>query len=94
MSDDEIIAVVQAHKEGKQIEYKIRGSESHVWLSSVAPAWNFYDYDYRVKPEPRKLREWWIHKGGYGGEDQRWTIEDKPLVPCCDYIHVREVIDD
>jgi len=53
MSDDEIIAVVQAHKDGKQIQY--RGlSPYHQWHNcrDNSPLWNFPDLCYRVKPEP------------------------------------------
>lgn len=53
MTDKEIIAIVQAHIEGKQIQYydKI----NHKWqdCSDNAPCWNFSTTMYRVKPEPK-----------------------------------------
>lgn len=59
MTDDEIIAVVQAHKEGKSIEY--RAPESWPYWCPVLPSHRGFDFlrlEYRVKPEPRKPREW------------------------------------
>lgn len=59
MTHDEIIAVVQAHKNGKSIESRCREGSCHRWLESKDPGWNFYDYDYRVKLEPRVF---WINE--------------------------------
>lgn len=60
MSNDEIIAVVQAHKEGKQIEWRELGFQAeHMWMNAgEQPTWDFRHWEYRVKPEPRKPREW------------------------------------
>lgn len=63
MTDDEILTVVQAHKEGKKIECKGRHLSHPMipkwneWTDSN-PHWNFAEFDYRVAPEPRKPREW------------------------------------
>jgi hypothetical protein len=51
MTHDEMIAVIQAHKDGKQIQ--IRQYCGKVWADSFCPRWNFEDCVYRVKPEPR-----------------------------------------
>lgn len=53
MTHDEMIAVIQAHKEGKEIQFK---GESDSWLdvTVATPNWNFYDRVYRVKPTPTK----------------------------------------
>ena len=61
MAADEIIAVVQAHKEGKQIECRPRAGQQDDW-TKADPIWNFPFYDYRVKPEPPKPREWWLNE--------------------------------
>lgn len=68
MTDDEIIAVVTAHKEGKQIQYR-DSCRNTVWLD-VLPShigFDFRNLDYRVKPEPRKPREWvvWVNDLDY-----------------------------
>lgn len=49
MTHDEMIAIIQAHKAGKKIQYAEKGTE--VWIPCVnEPAWNFYCRDYRVDP--------------------------------------------
>jgi hypothetical protein len=60
MSDDEILAVVQAYKEGKKIQVcsPIEGAK---WHDCERPMWAFDNLDYRVAPEPRKPREWSVH---------------------------------
>lgn len=61
MTDKEIIEVIQAHIEGKQIQYY--DNVRYEWLDCEDnnPCWNFYSTDYRVKPEsnvrPYKDRE-------------------------------------
>lgn len=57
MTIDEMIAVLQAAKARKQIQYK-HHSETE-WYSVPEPLWDFNQNDYRVKPEPR---EWTLHK--------------------------------
>ena len=52
MSIDEQIAVMQAYKEGKKIEWKYN-NEIYGWSEVQDPAWNWRDLDYRVKPEIR-----------------------------------------
>jgi len=56
---DEMIAVMQAAKEGKTIECRISNAHalSH-WYEEKNPWWNWKEFDYRVKPgEPRRV---WI----------------------------------
>ncbi len=52
MEHDEIIAVVQAHKDGKDIQFFNRIDKR--WNGINPPAWDFASHDYRVKPEPRE----------------------------------------
>lgn len=53
MTDKEIIAVVQAHIEGKQIQFW--GENSQKWLDCAnnEPEWDFCSFDFRVKPKPK-----------------------------------------
>lgn len=51
MTDDEIIAVVKAHKEGKAIQFRLHGSRE-AWRVAHFPTWSFEGVEYRVKPEP------------------------------------------
>jgi hypothetical protein len=55
MTHDEMCAVIQAHKEGKEIE--VKGMHSITWSPATSPCWNFSHYDYRIKPipQPKKL---------------------------------------
>jgi hypothetical protein len=59
MTHDEMIAVIQAHKDGKVIQFRpriVRGE----WMTKpkgVAPNWNFDKTEYRVKPMPK---EYWL----------------------------------
>ena len=61
MIDKEIIAIVQAHIEGKQIQYY--NDNEHEWrdCANNKPCWEFSTTKYRVKPEskvrPYKDRE-------------------------------------
>lgn len=50
MTEDEIIAVVQAFKDGKRVERCVEGVG--VWKSAPFPIWNFDKYSYRVA-EPK-----------------------------------------
>ena len=54
---DHMIAVLQAAKEGKAIQYWARcnrGTDEN-WGDAPNPIWNWATYDYRVKPEPRRI---------------------------------------
>ena len=54
MTNEEIIAVVKAAEEGKQIQQMSKDSKRLEWHDVDNPNWNFYVLDYRVKPEPPK----------------------------------------
>lgn len=95
MTSDEIIEVVQAHKDGKQIECRSRSLMSEgSWRITATPAWEFPNYDYRVKREPREV---WIgvsKEHGYGpvydSREMAWLTS--PLTE--GVIRFREVLDD
>ena len=57
---DHMIAVMQAAKEGKAIQYRARGNRGtdENWGDAPSPIWNWAKYDYRVKPEPRRI---WVN---------------------------------
>lgn len=53
MTDEEIIAVVTAHKEGKMIEYCYKAEGNGIWSNCpLSICWNFGVFNYRIKPEP------------------------------------------
>ena len=67
MTPDEIIAVVQAHKEGKEIELQPKGVAPMGWAYTTDPVWDFHHFNYRVRPEPKpdliRYAHAWIHPG-------------------------------
>lgn len=59
MTIDEMIAVLQAHKAGKTVQFlDSRSNDETSWSDLTTGIFNFGLHDYRIKPEPR---EWWIH---------------------------------
>lgn len=52
------ISVMQAALEGKPIQGRKRCSDDH-WYT-VEPAWEWKTYEYRIAPEPRKPREFFV----------------------------------
>ena len=53
MTHEEMIAVIQAHKEGKAIE--VTGAGIDEWTVANSPLWDFNKYRYRVKRAPREI---------------------------------------
>lgn len=51
MTHDEMIAVIKAHKEGKTIEFRPNNNTSIKWVEVASPVWDFYEFEYREKPE-------------------------------------------
>lgn len=102
MTDTEIIEVVTAHKEGKKIQHRFKDDDFYQedgWgesTSGMQMAWNFSRFDYRVAPEPRKLREYWIDSNASNGPWSCWNyVPSYPsgsLEQQC-LVHVREVDD-
>jgi hypothetical protein len=55
MTHDEMIAVIQAHKEGKTIYCKAKFKSVDKWEVSTAPGFNFNAFDYKVRKEPQVI---------------------------------------
>lgn len=69
MKHDEMIAVIQAHKDGKTVEQRRKGCD-HGWAERKGPlslSFNFFTFDYRIKPEPRVLYAWFNSDGVFIG---------------------------
>lgn len=91
MTHDEMIAVIQAHKDGKSILFRVIDSNGN-WMESN-PSFDFSNYEYRIKPEPPK--EWWFVKNIGEHERYGWSRHEVQQVGV-DYleqIHVREVLE-
>lgn len=85
MTFDEMIAVLQAAKEGKQIEYRNVHREG-TWLNATFNHWDFFDYEYRIKSEPR---ECWVAEKQLAGHLDKELIEKTWE---CKAIRMREVL--
>lgn len=105
MSDEEILAIVQAAMESNEIQQKaIRWHDSGVWAAARRHedgqvSWDFDSNRYRVKPEPRELWEGWVVRRGDMKprvfEDEilaREFCENSYLSLDC-IVHVREVLE-
>jgi hypothetical protein len=94
MTNDDILSVVQANKEGRMIQWQARTLETSPWQDAVNPTWDFYRCNYRVKPQPR---EWWVIKCSAvdNGEPHIYPAGNKPVTcsNCIERVHVREVIE-
>lgn len=56
MNTEKMRAVMLAADEGKDIEYRKRGrTGARNWNVAIAPAWDWVTWEYRVKPEPRRV---------------------------------------
>lgn len=51
----EAIAVMQAFAAGQEVQLRHRGAPGNEWQKYPAsdPKWNWEEFDYRVKPQPR-----------------------------------------
>lgn len=54
---DEMIAVIQAHKEGKKLECRACWDLKGTWMGVGAPVFSFNQTEYRIKAEPIKKRK-------------------------------------
>lgn len=94
MTTKEMIAVMKACDEGKQIQFK--GNHEVEWHDCNPPLWDWACFDYRIKPEEeparmtnRQLAEWCARGfGQFGSKDcncyynefvTNRTREDEPV---------------
>jgi len=49
----EMIEVMQAFCDGKQIQFL--SNRSGVWVQTENPCWAWAVFDYRIKPEPKEI---------------------------------------
>ena len=72
-----MIAVMQAAKEGKEIQFRDRcnrGTDDN-WVDAPSPIWNWATFDYRVKPEPRRV---WVNQYPSGAlADRNWRTQSE-----------------
>jgi len=73
MTPQEIISVVTAFRDGAEIEVK---SPLSKWSPIEIPAWNFSDYQYRIKPKPPAMET--VKLLAYMNGNQLIWIKDTP----------------
>jgi hypothetical protein len=83
------ICVMIAYRDGKKIQMQRRGTDN-AW-SETYPAWDWASFDYRIAPEPRKPRDFWVYKDAMSG---RLVAQIADTIPWSDAILVREVLPD
>lgn len=91
MTDPEIIAVVQARIDGKQIQAQYK-REYRPWVDVNPIEWDFINYNFRAKPEPREIWVVEITNGCYCG---LFTNAAAAIMhsPNQKIVHFREVIE-
>lgn len=84
MTHDEMIAVIQAHKDGKTIEYQNPDTDAtDDWNRANTPIFNFARYDYRIAPNQKKqvkLLAW------FTGIELCWFKDD--IIPRAELLRV------
>lgn len=60
MTPQEMIDVIQAHKDGKQIQYQIHDWKNTRWEDvTIHPCWDFGRTNFRIKPKtPKTMHEY------------------------------------
>lgn len=89
MTHNEMIEVIQAHRDGKTVQCRLQKHQED-WYDAE-PDWNFYDFDYRIKPEPR---EWWVnvYKTFSVWYDNKEEADKSQTFHRLECRHVREVL--
>jgi hypothetical protein len=93
MTHDEMIAVIQAHREGKKIQVRDRVNGEPWDDLQSNESFNFVGFEYRVRPEPR---EWVLVPFAKSSRSEDGYLYGlRPIhdaVKFIELIHVREVI--
>lgn len=73
MTNQEIIAVVQAAEAGEQIQSRTFKANLEVdWVDDPNPNWNFRWREFRVKPKPLEM---WVNVYQFGGHTDGYAYE-------------------
>lgn len=77
MTHEEMLAVIQAHKEGKGVQVRLVNSVD--WEDVQVPLWNFHTYAYRIKPEPKPDI---VRYGNLSAHDPAWLSYSIEMPGC------------
>jgi hypothetical protein len=95
MTHDEIIAIIQAHKDGKQLQLRYQGKwvdcmKDPALLSVLADLSK--GYTIRVKPEPKRIYVPLAHSGGLVKRYYETLAELRAEWPSGEYKEFTEVV--
>ena len=65
MTNNQIIAVIQHHEKGGQVQVSNKGQDH--WIQAHNPVWDFHLSDYRIKPEEKKKLWFWRYTNENNG---------------------------
>jgi len=71
MTHDEMVAVIEHHKNGGEVEYSYQ--DKGIWSDCFSPSWNFDTYDYRIKENPTTKT---VYEFMFLKENGEWFISD------------------
>ena len=78
MEVSEKIKVVQHFKDGGEVEFNPRSSDSTLWIKTSFPNWNWVDFNFRIKePEEKITIEKWLMQSTI---DKEYRIIETSLV--------------
>ena len=75
----EKIEVMQAFERGEEIEH--RDKLNNIWCDSNFPAWNWKEFEYRIKPKPKQvvtIEKWLI----YDNLSKSYSIAEESNIDC------------
>ena len=68
------IAVMQAYVDGKDIETRVLDDTASKWHRMTNLIWNWYEKDYRIKPEPKII---YVNEYEYKDKSVGYTVYTK-----------------
>ena len=90
MTIDEKIDLMTAFRDGAATQFRSRRRAGEPWVDCESPEWNFEDFEYRIRPEPRKPREFWISEFSGRAYAAPFDLEHPGNLA----VHVREVLEE
>lgn len=82
MSIDEMIEVLHAFKDGKEIEY-FYANKKWVDVDTNFTQFDFSEGEYRIKPQPEYVPFTWEDRDLFRGKWVRWKFENKEFTIDC-----------
>lgn len=79
------IQVMEAFERGEEVEHRDRLND--MWFASNFPAWNWKEFEYRIKPKPKQVVviEKWLFEDKFGIEFVQEIEKDSVLCYCKEF---------